>query len=742
MRLQTQAQEVSRHNISAPASYANIEMNATAFEVLSSSIYTDKPLAIVRELCANALDSHRAAGQDLPFEVHLPNPLSPELIITDYGLGLSPTQVRELYMTYFGSTKRDTNEMIGGFGLGSKSPLAYTDSFVVSSTWNGRRTAYAVFRDETGVPAIQQLGSERVNAHNGVTIRVPVRRPDFQSFVRAAAAVLPYFPAGSVQCPSHPELVVPITYSPRAELWGVRTSGAAFGLRAVMGHVAYVVPTSSLDWRESLHQLSSKPYDLFFEVGELSLSVSREQLQMDDRTLAKLRARVELMMEELASAFLSAAEAAPNAYSKLLIYSQAADTLPTYGDELHHAYLRDFVSRSPFADFHFGKIDIPREGRSKGVPTLHPDHEAFRGMWGGSFRPSTTLAEMHANAQRQTPDRPEPYFIFLDVPLKLSARKLIQANPDLLPIVQDSPYGLVMVHGGSYQDFVSKVHPNCIPLSDLNLRDPSKSRRRAKPRTEKPAGQSLPSKRDVWAARHYRGVQTTNGGTLRTYRVEVDLDPTERYVFSTFYRINALLSSHPKQVRALLDNPAFSETVLGGAKLFLVSENPPAYIQHHIDQYPQLHEKLYELGSALAQDADYQRARRAITRYEAAMREFKLPTMSPFALDRLPRDLSSFAPQLHRAKRLAYLKDELARRIRRLRETYHLHLTFDTSPLPELRPARFPEFFAAFYERHPLTTLIAANDLSLTALKRCSSYTLETDVVSISALYHLLNQEA
>ena len=34
-------------------------------------------------------------------------------------------------MNWFSSTKRNTDEFIGGWGLGSKSPLAYQDYFFI-----------------------------------------------------------------------------------------------------------------------------------------------------------------------------------------------------------------------------------------------------------------------------------------------------------------------------------------------------------------------------------------------------------------------------------------------------------------------------------------------------------------------------------------------------------------------------------------------------------------------------------
>src|SRR3990167_10349443 len=99
-----------------------IRINAHAFKMLSSGIYSDKITAILREIGCNAADAHIEAGiANKPFEVKIPNRIDPQFYIRDFGSGLSHDNVMTLYTTYFASTKQDSNDVTGGFGLGSKS---------------------------------------------------------------------------------------------------------------------------------------------------------------------------------------------------------------------------------------------------------------------------------------------------------------------------------------------------------------------------------------------------------------------------------------------------------------------------------------------------------------------------------------------------------------------------------------------------------------------------------------------
>src|SRR6188474_648086 len=143
-----------KHNFIGPDTTFGIANNAKAFDILSSKIYTDVPLAIVRELSTNAYDSHVMANRkDVPFQVHLPNYEDSYFSIRDFGTGLSHEDMMGLYTSYFTSNRSDSNDTIGCLGLGSKSPFAYTSQFSVISFFNGTKSVYAVFKNEDGIPS-------------------------------------------------------------------------------------------------------------------------------------------------------------------------------------------------------------------------------------------------------------------------------------------------------------------------------------------------------------------------------------------------------------------------------------------------------------------------------------------------------------------------------------------------------------------------------------------------------------
>lgn len=194
MLLQTVANDVQRSNTGVETSFG-FNVGATAFRVLSDTLYQDKPSSIVRELSCNALDSHIQAGYpDRPFTIHLPNDLEPYLSIIDTGIGLDDNGVRNVFACYFNSTKSGSNATVGAFGLGGKVAFSYTNAFTVTAVFNGIRRSYSAFIGEAGVPAITLMGEEDTDAPNGVEVMVPVTETgDFTRFQKAVAEQLRFF---------------------------------------------------------------------------------------------------------------------------------------------------------------------------------------------------------------------------------------------------------------------------------------------------------------------------------------------------------------------------------------------------------------------------------------------------------------------------------------------------------------------------------------------------------------------
>lgn len=129
------------------------------FDILRDKMYSDKIGAVAREVASNSRDANREAGrEDVPVEVRIvkPNKFASighqSIMFEDNGLGITPDRMSDVFIKYASSTKRDSNKETGGFGLGAKTPFAYTDTFTVITVCDYADPIYETVRAEKKMP--------------------------------------------------------------------------------------------------------------------------------------------------------------------------------------------------------------------------------------------------------------------------------------------------------------------------------------------------------------------------------------------------------------------------------------------------------------------------------------------------------------------------------------------------------------------------------------------------------------
>ena len=329
MKLQAQPRIIERSGVAGETSFT-IKTTAKAFDILSSGLYSDKILAIIRELSCNALDAHIEVGKgNVPFEIHMPNTLEPFFSVKDYGTGLSDEDIRGtetiieledgsttieriggLYTTYFDSSKTNSNSFIGALGLGSKSPFSYTKAFNVTSRYNGILNVYNIFLNEDGVPTVALTSSIDTDEDNGLEVKLAVKETDRYTFSQKTKLALKYFEI-------HPTIkgdpnftwLNPFPYHGfRGDNWAV--TDASWGedkLVAIQGNIAYPVDLCLLaEDSDSITGNCIKFFEtnaiaLYFNIGDLEVAASREKLQYNATTRANLIEHLNKVWEDYAT---------------------------------------------------------------------------------------------------------------------------------------------------------------------------------------------------------------------------------------------------------------------------------------------------------------------------------------------------------------------------------------------------------------------------------------------------------
>ncbi len=290
-----------------------VKVDERTFDLLFDGLYSNKIQSIIREVCSNAYDAHRAAGrEDQPFDLIIPTYLEPTFTVRDYGTSMVDEDVRFMYTRVFDSSKQESNDFTGCYGLGSKSPFAYTDSFTAIAYLKGEKRTYLVGRNERRVPQINLVNTEPTDEPDGFEVSFPVDENDVAKFQREASRVLEGY-AHWIVLPKlnfdyqPPEILL------QDDNWQVRTGHTSMDSRVYFrqGTVLYPAPDTLHDLMQ--HGYGAREYLVIdMPIGSLDTSASRESLGQTAATQERVQLEAEKVRKYIRDIIQSKIDAAPN----------------------------------------------------------------------------------------------------------------------------------------------------------------------------------------------------------------------------------------------------------------------------------------------------------------------------------------------------------------------------------------------------------------------------------------------
>lgn len=261
------------------------------FELIRNKIYSDPIGSICREICDNARDAHREVGkQDKPIEIFLPGDY---LTIKDYGPGLSEERVKQIYTIYGKSSKRSDNSQGGGFGIGAKTPFAYTDQFEIETVHDQMKYCWLSYLDESNIGKLKLVSQQETLEENYTAIRIPVKYNDRDRFTRKIVYYTKnYYLAGDAtpHYIGQPQDIHKHNTMSPTRTWAI---------------------FDKMNYDSSYNVvLNGIPYDadniylpegcvLIFNIGDLDISGTREALQYTTKTNEKLKAAQAILDSEI-----------------------------------------------------------------------------------------------------------------------------------------------------------------------------------------------------------------------------------------------------------------------------------------------------------------------------------------------------------------------------------------------------------------------------------------------------------
>lgn len=303
--------------------FFSIKDQGMIFDILRSKMYSNPILAICREITCNARDAHREVGTpEVPVHIQLPVGLEPNWKVKDFGPGISPDRMLNIFIQYTASTKRDDNVQTGGFGLGAKTPFSYSDTFTVTTVHDGIKYSYSCTIDDTKVGKLLLLDKRPTTEPNSTEIAIRVKPVDFNTFHQYTEQACrhwetkPVITGGSISWEKTNKIA-------EGTGWAICTShDYNKNAKVVIDGIEY--PLTLDDLRKyadtKLIDAARGNFIMYFGVGELSLSANREQIFLDKPTQAKIHDRIELITKEVRKTISDKIDAFPDLWQANIYY--------------------------------------------------------------------------------------------------------------------------------------------------------------------------------------------------------------------------------------------------------------------------------------------------------------------------------------------------------------------------------------------------------------------------------------
>lgn len=304
------------------------DASSMVFQLFTKNVYSNPIGTVVREIASNCFDSHIEAKVNSPVIIRKTIDKQTDTIyisFIDFGVGMNPDRIYNIYGTYFESTKRMDNTQIGGFGIGGKTPLAYKrstgmgegeydNSFYVITRFDGTEYVYCIYEGEES-PIISELHHESTTERNGTEIRIPVLEKDIDTFQKEMLKQLYYFENIVFEGfeyehdynkdeNGNPEIITPMSNDYqiiRGKSFLFRgnkyiTTINSSNIHICLGRVAYPINYDILGLDSSDYRL---PIALKIEIGDIGVTVSRESLDYSESTIKLLKNKLEAAKKEI-----------------------------------------------------------------------------------------------------------------------------------------------------------------------------------------------------------------------------------------------------------------------------------------------------------------------------------------------------------------------------------------------------------------------------------------------------------
>ena len=360
MKLQkAQGNKAETLNVTNKKEFTVDTSNQMIVSILRDKLYSNKVAAVCREVASNSRDANREAGRkETPVIITITNNslLNEGMSISfkDRGIGITPSRIDNVFLKYGSSTKRDSNNQTGGFGIGAKTPFAYTNEFLIStiSEENGKRLHniyQALISNENGQETSQLLtvSSKETTEETGTEIIVPIQDMHLSEFIEECHKA-------TILWDVQPEIIVKgenvsktvnslikedgfkVIYGNfNSGMFDVNFDGVFIQVDGIpyninhnqLGRVSYEAKKDYEDsylsnmYTRYYHENTSRNTVLTFDTGELTMSASREAIEYTEDNVDKIMDKLQSAEEHIKKLILDDFNSKKTLLDKITTYN-------------------------------------------------------------------------------------------------------------------------------------------------------------------------------------------------------------------------------------------------------------------------------------------------------------------------------------------------------------------------------------------------------------------------------------
>ena len=222
--------------------------------------------------------------------------------------------------TYFDSTKNDSNDQIGGFGLGIKSVFSYSSSFMINCFDGTTKRIYAYKVGAKGLPEISLMAELHSSEQRGVEICIPAKKEDYKVFEQCVIQVLSFYDTKPEVIGLDPEKLDLVKVF-EGTTWAVyrNPGGLQCDEYVEMGNVIYPATGNMSDEHDHLATWQSAARSFLpsyqhhryrgytpemivvhrMVIGQVDITPNREQLKFTTKTIDAIKASTVVIRNEL-----------------------------------------------------------------------------------------------------------------------------------------------------------------------------------------------------------------------------------------------------------------------------------------------------------------------------------------------------------------------------------------------------------------------------------------------------------